>query len=209
MKKQYLKTFFIYFAAHTLIFLLYFLIRDTAAIVGSFFISPHALLQTEGKITYSNRYTKTVLLGGRGSGHGTTCHFVVAYTYTVQGNQYSSNRIHFLARDTLCNETVDYEAKYPRGKIVTLYYLKGFPRFSVLEPENRLTFSNYGYKVLTINLFFTFAEAYCFFMIGRKSYSSSGGKIQVSFAPIPNNQQRSRRKQSHPKQKAPRRKSHQ
>ncbi len=59
----------------------------------------------------------------------------IEYLYKVDGYPYFSHQVNF---DLLSLRDIDhYLPKYPINKLVTVYYEKDNPSFSVLEPENR------------------------------------------------------------------------
>jgi hypothetical protein len=59
----------------------------------------------------------------------------IEYLYKVDGIPYFSHQINF---DLLSLRNIEhYQSKYPVNKLVTVYYEKGNPSFSVLEPEIR------------------------------------------------------------------------
>ncbi len=58
----------------------------------------------------------------------------ITYQFVLDKQTYSSNQVNF----SYDMHRVDYYLKtYPKGKQVAVYYQKGNPEFSVLEPENK------------------------------------------------------------------------
>ena len=82
--------------------------------------------RTEGEIIESNARFNTLRTGGRFAD--------IDYFFLAEGDLYRSNQINFLGDG---HKIEHYLQKYPVGKRVTVYYEKGNPDFSVLEPENK------------------------------------------------------------------------
>ena len=59
----------------------------------------------------------------------------LSYAYTVQGENYTGDRISTIATSTSSFSEVDKElSKYPEGELVTVYYNSEAPSISMLEP---------------------------------------------------------------------------
>jgi hypothetical protein len=208
MFKHPFKTFFALFAAHAVIFLLYFLIKDGFAIWGALFVPADSLVSTQGEITLSQDTHFTYVSGGRGGG-GThsICHFKIRYTYQVQEKTYSSTHLNFQSRDIDCRKAYGYTQKYKFRSTVTVYYLPSFPRLAVLEPKNRLDLETYTYQYLALNGFLAVTEFFFIFFSGKK-ISSTSGKVQVSFIGKSQNRKRAHPKQTNPRYKGTQPKPH-
>jgi len=124
-----------------------FIIGDWFPIFGTLFISPSSLLKTTGVIYKSNA---DILQGGEDSAglvrgqHFKICHYKIYYSFSIDGKIYRSRRINFLSANYLsCNEVKEYVKKYYVGKSVNVYYMSSSPWISVLEPQNKINFSDY------------------------------------------------------------------
>jgi len=82
----------------------------------------------------------------------------IDYYFLAEGDVYRSNKINF-AGDM--RESEHYLQKYPVGQRVTVYYEKGNPDFSVLEPENKAI---WALKGVLLTGFFILIYIYYFIM---------------------------------------------
>ena len=73
------------------------------------------------------------------SGLGGSWHFEIQYKYMVSGEEFTSDKVHFLNTGEGLSDgyAKSYVEKYPVGKTVTVYFNPTNPAKSVLEPENR------------------------------------------------------------------------
>lgn len=109
----------------------------------------------QGKVVASSFESRRGTSHHRRSRSQTTYHPEIYYEFSVNGTFFSGNRVAYGSRSSLIRSEVKRIVdRYPKGKIVTVYYMPENPEQCLLEP---------GQKT---ELWLLSAVGLCFFMLG-------------------------------------------
>lgn len=96
---------------------------------------------------YTSSTNGTIIRSRISTGKGGATTYHIKYSYTVDEKFYTSDQVNFLANNTsIARDTV---ARYPEGRIVTVYYDKSRPMLSTLEVTH-LEFTVWGVAIATL-----------------------------------------------------------
>lgn len=108
---------------------MWLIFEDWHSFRGSYLVDKSSYQQLSGLIIESSAYTSKYK-------RKTMYHYKILYEFTIKGAKFYSDRVTFAGDESSSKEYAElFLSRYPKGKIVTVFYDPSDPTFSVLEPE--------------------------------------------------------------------------